>query len=287
MFCIFGLISQPASASWLTRAVVFSAAASIGGILVLFGLWMEKGAENDWFLNADDLRRQKLKAKWGWRFLMLGILVEIGTGAALAGYDVRENIQTAQQIAKNDPLKKPIMSATAVITLSIGETNDATPNTHSTMLIFGDKFGTPPTSGWDIKRIVFELLVDKNINSLKVLQCVSLQHADSIVKNGHVMYVISLNLELISSQKQAIDSMSKQVLPPGTAFPAEANFSVEDFDKRGFAAILTPTLPDGFEIKDGTCSVIMNSTKRSFSVPEHSKGGLTELIKSPAPANNE
>jgi hypothetical protein len=97
----------------MTKAVVSAAVASFGGILVFVGLWMEKGAEKGWFLNVNDLRKRRLKAKWGWRVLMLGIFVEIGTGAALTWHDVAENMQTAKQIAKNDPLNQPIASLTA------------------------------------------------------------------------------------------------------------------------------------------------------------------------------
>jgi hypothetical protein len=62
---------------------------------------------------------------------------------------------------------------------------------------------------------------------------------------------------------------------------------VKHFDKGGFAAFMTPALPDGFEIKSGTCVLMLNGLKMSFSVPEHSNGGLKELIKAQTPENND
>ena len=68
-----------ASASWLSWTVLTSLLASIGGVLVFCGLWMEKKAGKKEYLNVDDFRSQKLKAERGWQILMVGIGLEIVT----------------------------------------------------------------------------------------------------------------------------------------------------------------------------------------------------------------
>jgi hypothetical protein len=250
--------------------------AASGGVLVLIGLLMERLSEKDPYKNLSDFRRCKSRKVWGEWWVMAGIVVEIAVG-----------IFSAIDAWETNPLNRPIVSATAVVTLLIGETNEVVPSGLPATVIFRDKFGTPPTSGWDIKQVVFELGVDKNAKSLKNIPCGNLQHTDSLIKNGHTVYVVSLSFDMNSTQRLSFDSVTRQVFPPGTAFPAEFNFSVKHFDKGGFAAFMTPALPDGFEIKSGTCVLMLNGLKMSFSVPEHSNGGLKELIKAQTPENND
>ena len=91
-----------------------AAAASIGGVLVFWGLWKEKKADKNKLpeefhdLFKDVAKSQKSKSEWGWRILMLGILVKIGTGAAITWSDVRENIQNAKNVANSDARHLPI-----------------------------------------------------------------------------------------------------------------------------------------------------------------------------------
>lgn len=86
-------------------------AASIGGVIVLVGLWMEKGVEKD-SKNIGVFKRRKWMAKWGWRVLMFGIAAEVVLGFALACKDEIEEV-------KNDPLKRPITSISAIATFRI------------------------------------------------------------------------------------------------------------------------------------------------------------------------
>src|SRR6266702_2279344 len=65
------------SLSWLWWEVVFSLLAGAGGIVVFWGLWVEKKAVKDWYGNVADLRSSKLKAQRGWTMLMFGIGLEI------------------------------------------------------------------------------------------------------------------------------------------------------------------------------------------------------------------
>jgi hypothetical protein len=79
------------------------AAASIGGVFVFIGLWMERGIEKHWFSNIKDLKRQRCKESLGWKILMVGILIEIGIGFAIAVKDEIENIKTKIEQAKLEP----------------------------------------------------------------------------------------------------------------------------------------------------------------------------------------
>ena len=95
-------------------------AASIGGLAVLVGLWMEYSAEKKWYANLDDFRSQKSKEKWGEKLVMLGIVLEVIIGFTVAAKDEIVEIKTTEQmaqtstnLAKIDPLKQPIVSATA------------------------------------------------------------------------------------------------------------------------------------------------------------------------------
>jgi hypothetical protein len=118
-------ISEPSS-SW-----VWPVLASVGGFFVFVGLLMEKGAEGDWFRNAKDLRRQKSKAKWGWRFLMFGIFVEIVIGCALAWKDEKDMEQAKQNermILNKTPGKMPIFTAAAFASIHLA-TNSISTNT--------------------------------------------------------------------------------------------------------------------------------------------------------------
>ncbi len=121
--------SQP-SLSW-----GWPVAASFGGIIVLFGLWLEYSTEKPWYPNLDDLRWQNSKKKLGEKFVMFGILMEIGIGFAVAAKDELVERQTAEQIAqtstnvaKADPLNQPIASVTALVSLATAGTNDVNTN---------------------------------------------------------------------------------------------------------------------------------------------------------------
>jgi hypothetical protein len=92
-------------------------------MFVFWGLWNEKKADKKEYLDVNDFRSQKLKSERGWRILMIGIGIEIVTGAAITGYSVWENVQTATQIEKNDPQKQPIKSITAQVYLLVSGTN--------------------------------------------------------------------------------------------------------------------------------------------------------------------
>ena len=65
----------------------------VGGMLVLFGLLLEKNADKEEFSNIDDFRLQKLKSKRGVNIVIAGIVVEIvvaGVFAAMDGWEMRQ-----------------------------------------------------------------------------------------------------------------------------------------------------------------------------------------------------
>lgn len=88
-------------------------AASIGGIIVLIGLLLEKIAEwkNEKF-SAPFLKPAKCLGEIGWVILMLGISAEIVVGFALAWKD-EQDINAAKNAERNAPIS--VMTATAFL----------------------------------------------------------------------------------------------------------------------------------------------------------------------------
>jgi flagellar basal body-associated protein FliL len=129
IFIIIITIGGLASSFWFSWSALIPLMACFGGMVVFLGLWIEKEAdesENGEHLSnfIGEKRENKIKSEIGWWILMVGIFLEIGTGAGLAAYDVWKSAQTANAIATTDPLNQPIVSATAVVTLVFsGETN--------------------------------------------------------------------------------------------------------------------------------------------------------------------
>lgn len=116
------MILASVSSSKLSLSWGWPAAASIGGIILLVGLWLEYRADKIWHPNLDDFRSQHSKKKFGEILVMLGVVVEIVIGFALAAKDERTERQTANQIAQmttNDPLNLPVVSASLEVKLYI------------------------------------------------------------------------------------------------------------------------------------------------------------------------
>lgn len=74
------LVESIPSAAWPILA-------ASGGAIVFIALWMEHGKEKEKFSNLKHFRRQLLKAKWGWKLLMIGIGFEVVVAFALAWRD--------------------------------------------------------------------------------------------------------------------------------------------------------------------------------------------------------
>jgi hypothetical protein len=108
---------------WLSKALVFSILAAIGGIIVLWGLLLEWKADKEWYFNEqysnlEDLRKCKFKAKCGAKLVMAGICVEIIIAIIFAILDVSEKW-------KSDPRNKPISEVDALVYFVASGTNDA------------------------------------------------------------------------------------------------------------------------------------------------------------------
>jgi hypothetical protein len=120
-------------AFWLSLSVLVPLWASIGGMIVFLGLWLEKEADNERRKEhlsnlVDNAKRVQLKATLGWWLLMAGIAVETLTAFALAVRGEKETRQIKENAAKNDPLNQPIsdMSATAILIVMGTDFNDPT-----------------------------------------------------------------------------------------------------------------------------------------------------------------
>lgn len=97
--------------------------ASVGGIIVLAGLWMEYSAGKKWYRNLDDFRSQKSKEKWGEKIVMLGIILEIVIGFAVAAKDEHDIKQAKITADKNNPLNQPVSDISAIIKVRLAGTN--------------------------------------------------------------------------------------------------------------------------------------------------------------------
>src|ERR1017187_4554465 len=104
----FNIILALSSSTVSTSFWGWPVAASVGGILVFFGLLLEKLAGNPWYPNIDGFRQRESKTRWGWRLLMSGILVEIGVGFAIA---VKDEMDA--------PLNQPIATISATVWLCV------------------------------------------------------------------------------------------------------------------------------------------------------------------------
>jgi len=122
------------SISWLIAEIITIFFAMVGGILVFWGLRIEKMAENDLSpdIFSEEEKSRRLKAKRGWKLLMLGVFIEIlvaGFFAAKDGWEIRE-VQINE--VRNNPLNQPISDLTATVVLNVdGQPNGwPTPGPH-------------------------------------------------------------------------------------------------------------------------------------------------------------
>jgi hypothetical protein len=110
---LLGLLFALAESSVIAVPLI----ASLGGMFVFLGLWVEKDAEKEErkypSIFGRAVRLVKLKSEIGWWILMAGIFVEI---VVAIGFAVREGwvaSKMADEIAKMDPRKQPIFSMEA------------------------------------------------------------------------------------------------------------------------------------------------------------------------------
>lgn len=107
------------SLSWLAWELFFSVMAALGGIIVFWGLWIEKKADKKWYPNVDDFRSFKREAERGWKILMIGIIVEIVVGVWFAVRDGWEIRQINANAVKSEPLNQRIFAFSAYAKLIV------------------------------------------------------------------------------------------------------------------------------------------------------------------------
>src|ERR1043166_6570802 len=106
---------SPLSSLWVE--LVFSVLAGLGGIVVFWGLWVEKKAVKESYRNVEEFRSSKVKAERGWKILMWGVGLEIFIAMGLAakdGWDIR---QVNKAITRIDPLTLPLSDISANATI--------------------------------------------------------------------------------------------------------------------------------------------------------------------------
>jgi len=116
---MFSAVFSSDALSWLVVELVTMFFAMLGGGLVFWVLWKEKKSAKEMFQDIADFRASKKSTGRGWNMLMVGIAIETivaGTFAARDGLEIR---QIKIDEAKNDPLKRPITSISAVATFRI------------------------------------------------------------------------------------------------------------------------------------------------------------------------
>lgn len=157
--------------------IVFCAA--IGGIVVLIGLVKEYKWEKDWYSDINDLRKSKLRRKGGEIWVIVGVALEVIIGIGFASHEWDEAKQTAINIKKNNPLKKPLAFLSASVTLRLLSTNIQDSNW---------VFGTPMYS-IDSMRLTFAKRPGAGIKADLICQ-----KADRGA-NGHIL-MLSANFEM-------------------------------------------------------------------------------------------
>jgi hypothetical protein len=115
-----------ASVSWWDVGTALLA--SFGGIVVFWGLWLEKKYEKEAYTNVDDFRFCKSKRERGWKILMLGISLEIVIGFAHALEDGIEIKRIESDTVKNAPLNQPVSDISAKVVVKLEGTNFARVN---------------------------------------------------------------------------------------------------------------------------------------------------------------
>ena len=90
------------SSGWFWADVVLSV---VGGVLVFWGLKLEKDAEPKENLDAfvDDIKCRKLRARLGWRLLMWGVAIEV---VAALGISVISGLENAEANLASEKLKQ-------------------------------------------------------------------------------------------------------------------------------------------------------------------------------------
>ncbi len=253
LFLFFLSVFGPLSAST-------SAIACIGGIVVFWGLWIEKDAEKieheDISKFAKSLRLAKLKSESGWWILMFGIAIEIGD----AGWTSWE-IWEAKQVA--NPLNQPISTIKANVFLLVNGTNKS----QATFL------GEPNSSHIPLIKLLVGKSAEMESGWSAALACSSIDYS--------VMYATNSALHAMGTA-WALDFGGERLGGNILSFISE-KLRVKDALDWDMIEVDMSNLPSGCEIWGGHIKLIVNSTVLTFKIaPQTARmGDLMNLAASP------
>jgi hypothetical protein len=217
---------------WYAWSGIIPAVAGIGGMIVFWGLWIEKEADEEAKKEEHLSESVKLKAKWGWRILMFGIVVEIVSGSGLSVFDIVES-------ARHDPANEPISTIRANVELFGNGTNQS----HALFL-----------GGWTADRMpIIKLFIGKSTAIASgwpvVLTCSWCEDSPVYATNSslHVMgkaWALDFNADRLNG---AVLS----VIPERTPVKDAAQWDTLELDMSN--------LPRGCEIFGGNVKLVVNS----------------------------
>jgi hypothetical protein len=200
--------------------------------------------DKEWYRNLDDLRARKVKAAWGWRLLMLGILVEIGIGFAIA---VKDEIDA--------PLNRPIKTVSA----------------YARILVKGDKYVHSPSfdEHWNAG---LGFIVGTNLNGSNVLFSLSAEKSD--VQMINILGTVAQNrtdLEFDIAFHQNHPPMAGNFLSDaGYGKPARSFDGVKSLalSMPQLGALVGSNFPTNAEVLAGDVLVTVNSSLTwEFDIP--------------------
>jgi hypothetical protein len=265
---------------WSTYSALIPLAASVGGMIVFLGLWIEKEADDETKKEqpaslAGDARYSR-KSEIGWWILMAGIFMEIITGCGLAAYDVWKAEKTAIQIAKNDPLKQPVTSLSAIVKVRL---KNAQIERHD-----------PETLGM----FVFLELGRREQTNLNVFSAVGPGWRFNANSN---FWIANLACKSVTHNNSTNDAILIMEFGPD---PWEPNWNLQQSDTVESVAkwnicvlslgnLFSTSKPVGtnMELLEGSVRLLVNSTKVELPIPAHPQTvgtmfGFPIAIKLPA-----
>ena len=233
------------SSSSLVGELWVSISAMVGGIIVFVGLLLEKIAVVKSERHHPTFRKShKGMEEWGWYSLMFGIFVEVVVAGWSAARDDLAIKEAAAEAVKNDPRKQLISLASATAEILVRG---------NPKMIFAET-----DLSW-IAEATFLRATNANLlmgdTPRLIMRCTNFRHA---LGGGGTKLWIEFN-------KEQLDDF---LIPKGPIGP------MQDWNE---AFIMLP-YQDGVEILNGTITLTLNTSSKTFSIPtqlyEFGRGGL-------------
>jgi hypothetical protein len=267
---------------WSSRSGLIALAASIGGMIVFLGLWIEKEAEEEKKENfsdfAGDKRLIKLKSEIGWWILMSGIFIEVVTAGGFAAYDAVENKRTADKIRDADPRNLPIVSIIGSICIVVQPPFKS----FATNLNLPKKYGDPQFyTGADGLPSVLPFLLsdDKELRKHEmVFFDFGEQPGEYLGNEIQVMGQVSAMVDIVSDSKTNEDNIGFEI----NLYPPTDNSPVFNPDSLTFNSLdfvhfsLREVLPPPLKIVGGKIELLINGFfPKSFPIlPQTNENSL-------------